>query len=684
MSNLLSIHNSKNQVGIGTNIINVSSDLTIKENTRRYIVCNTNNNSLAVHRSIELEDETTLSTVKTHSISSPKLLYIASNSIISSLSFSSSANTYLRVSNTGGLGLVDKTAPIVQSISATDGTYGFTSPNNIINITVNFNETVTVTGTPSLILSNSTLSNSVTASYISGDNSTSILFRYTIQQNDTDSSSLSVSSLSGTIEDLSGNPCTSISGTLGSVVVDTTIATVSNVTSSTPNSSYKKDQPISIQVVFTKIVIVTGTPQLTLETGTNDADVNYTSGSGSDTLTFTYTIASGHTSSDLDYKATNSLNGGTIKDVGGNLATLTLPEPGATGSLGANKAIVVDTTAPVIDNALIQTLTTDNTPTFNFNSNEAGTITSSLSFSSTTSAIAGLNSITFNTLSNDTYISEWIRVTDAAGNISDQLILPDFDIAVNPYSSTDIQYFMWEANQQTSSETRGDIGYVRIKSKLKESSNNTDWVDSGTSKPTGSEILYAFHEAGTNVSGYADGTVNVQSSFTNYGVNFSDNNAVPDEHIWRIVKNSNSNYPFYIINTNYSTSQYQISMGIYQTPGWAKYTTTLPHTTSNAPKFAIKPQSIIDGIQYYTITRDDGPATPTGATTENKLLYWLQNSYSDGRGYGYVYIANRDGGSTPSPAVDANNKLFAFEFITGTITAPTSSAKDGINGWTIT
>ena len=154
MSNLLSIHNSKNQVGIGTNIINVSSDLTIKENTRRYIVCNTNNNSLAVHRTIELEDETTLSTVKTHSISSPKLLYIASNNLISSLSFSSSANTYLKVSNTGGLGLVDKTAPIVQSISATDGTYGFTSPNNIINITVNFNETVTVTGTPSLTLSN--------------------------------------------------------------------------------------------------------------------------------------------------------------------------------------------------------------------------------------------------------------------------------------------------------------------------------------------------------------------------------------------------------------------------------------------------------------------------------------------------------------------------------------------------
>ena len=317
---------------------------------KRQIVCNTNNNSLAVHRTIELEDETTLSTVKTHSISSPKLLYIASNSIISSLSFSSSANTYLKVSNTGGLGLVDKTAPIVQSISATDGTYGFTSPNNIINITVNFNESVTVTGTPSL-----TLSNSTTASYISGDNSSSILFRYTIQQSDTNSSSLSVSSLSGTIEDLSSNPCTSINGTLGSVVVDTTITTVSNVTSSTTNGSYIAGNTISIQVVFSKTVIVTGTPQLTLETGTNDADVNYASGSGSNTLTFTYTVASGHTSSDLDYKATNSLslNGGTIKDVAGNSAALTLPSPNATGSLRANKAIVVDTTATSIVSFII-------------------------------------------------------------------------------------------------------------------------------------------------------------------------------------------------------------------------------------------------------------------------------------------------------------------------------------------
>ena len=75
---------------------------------------------------------------------------------------------------------------------------------------------------------------------------------------------------------------------------------------------------------------VTGTPQLTLETGAVDAVVNYASGSGTHTLTFTYTVAAGHTSADLDYVATDvaGLNGGTIRDAASNDATLTLAAPG--------------------------------------------------------------------------------------------------------------------------------------------------------------------------------------------------------------------------------------------------------------------------------------------------------------------------------------------------------------------
>ena len=94
---------------------------------------------------------------------------------------------------------------------------------------------------------------------------------------------------------------------------------------------------------------VTGTPQLTLSTGTPVTTVvNYTSGTGTTVLTFNYTVAAGNTSADLDYAATTSLalNGGTIQDLATNNATLTLAAPAATNSLGANKALIIDTTAP--------------------------------------------------------------------------------------------------------------------------------------------------------------------------------------------------------------------------------------------------------------------------------------------------------------------------------------------------
>ena len=90
-----------------------------------------------------------------------------------------------------------------------------------------------------------------------------------------------------------------------------------------------------------------------LETGTSDRSVSYSSGSDSNTLVFSYTVQSGESSSDLDYTGTTALalNGGTIKDLAGNVATLTLPSPGASGSLGASKAIVIDGVLPTISSA---------------------------------------------------------------------------------------------------------------------------------------------------------------------------------------------------------------------------------------------------------------------------------------------------------------------------------------------
>ncbi|HAS82230.1 MAG TPA: hypothetical protein DCS43_06045, partial [Verrucomicrobia bacterium] len=118
---------------------------------------------------------------------------------------------------------------------------------------------------------------------------------------------------------------------------------VLNVTSTNQNGTYSYSAVIEVTVQFSEAVSVSGTPRLTLETGTTDRTVDYTSGSGSDTLTFRYTVQLGDLSADLDYTGTGALalNGGTIRDAEENDATLTLPTPGAAGSLGANKALVI-------------------------------------------------------------------------------------------------------------------------------------------------------------------------------------------------------------------------------------------------------------------------------------------------------------------------------------------------------
>ena len=97
------------------------------------------------------------------------------------------------------------------------------------------------------------------------------------------------------------------------------------------------------------VTVSGGTPQLRFNTdnapGTNDALVDFTSGSGSSNLTFTYTVGATHYSTDLDYESTTalSLNGAAIKDAEGNTAVLTLP---AVGTLAAARNIVIDGVAP--------------------------------------------------------------------------------------------------------------------------------------------------------------------------------------------------------------------------------------------------------------------------------------------------------------------------------------------------
>jgi hypothetical protein len=149
-------------------------------------------------------------------------------------------------------------------------------------------------------------------------------------------------------QDTAGNWNTASTSIDNSVTYNSTVPTVTGVTSNTVNGTYRVGRVIDVRVSFSEIVNVTGTPRLRLETGTTDRNATYASGSGSNTLVFNYTVQTGDTSNDLDYVAASSLtlNGGTIKDVAGNNATLTLPSPGTAGSLRYNKNIVIDGVLP--------------------------------------------------------------------------------------------------------------------------------------------------------------------------------------------------------------------------------------------------------------------------------------------------------------------------------------------------
>jgi methionine-rich copper-binding protein CopC len=253
-------------------------------------------------------------------------------------------------------------AATVLNVSGVDGRY---KTGNTISISVQFNKVLTVTGTPQLTLE--TGASDTVVNYSSGSGTDTLVFIYTVASGNT-SSDLDYASTSalalngGTIID--GNAVNASlllavpgqSGSLGAnnaIIVDTTAPTVTNVTSPTTNGTYKAGSVVAITITFSEAVTVTGTPQLTLETGATDAVVNYSSGSGTATLTFNYTVATGDTSSDLDYVATSSLalNGGSIADAATNTAVLTLPTPRATYSLRDNKNLVIDTTAPTFSSS---------------------------------------------------------------------------------------------------------------------------------------------------------------------------------------------------------------------------------------------------------------------------------------------------------------------------------------------
>ena len=255
--------------------------------------------------------------------------------------------------------VIDTTPPTVTSISSSnaDGAY---RAGQTIHVDVTFSKPVTLAGgTPTLDL-NTTPSRSAT--YASGSGGTTYTFDYTILAGDTsarlDAAAATALHLNGaTIRDAAANDAvtsvatgTGTSGALANaknIVVDTTAPVVTTVTSTPATASYKAGQTVSITVSFSEAVNVTGNPTLALNTG---QVATYASGSGGVNLTFDYIVQPGDNASPLAYNGSGSLTlaGGTIRDAAANDSSLTLSAPGTAGSLDANTAITIDTTAPTV------------------------------------------------------------------------------------------------------------------------------------------------------------------------------------------------------------------------------------------------------------------------------------------------------------------------------------------------
>ena len=120
---------------------------------------------------------------------------------------------------------------------------------------------------------------------------------------------------------------------------------------SSDSGSKSTGNTITISVVFSEQVTVTGWTTLTLETGQTDRTVFCSNCSGSATnmtnMNFSYTVQIGDRSSDLDYQSTSALliNGATIVKTGtATAAVTTLPDTGSTNSLAGQEAITVSGT----------------------------------------------------------------------------------------------------------------------------------------------------------------------------------------------------------------------------------------------------------------------------------------------------------------------------------------------------
>lgn len=238
----------------------------------------------------------------------------------------------------GDIYIIDHTIPHVASITANGAT-----PNNANSdqFTVTFSENVTGIDASDFTatLGGNVADTSIVVTPVSGS-----IYTVTVNGVTGDGTLRLDLNASGTgIVDAAGN---AVAGGFTGGDVYTVHHTAPAVTSvAVPsNGTYVAGQRLDFTVNFSEAVSVTGTPEiaLTLDTG-GVVEAQYVGQSGASALTFRYTVVAGENDANgITVGNAIALNGGTIADVAGNTAVLTL------NNVGATSGVHVDSIAPTV------------------------------------------------------------------------------------------------------------------------------------------------------------------------------------------------------------------------------------------------------------------------------------------------------------------------------------------------
>jgi len=242
---------------------------------------------------------------------------------------------------------------------------------DILEVEAVFSDPIEVEGTPGINLS---VGDSIVwANYLTGTGSETLTFHYTVASNIT-ASEITISTDSPFRESETSffknsngtkkSPKLSTSLTeipikkeTVSVSIDSQPPEIIGLSMATTTGAYNAGDTITVYVLFSETINLTGSPTIPLEMGATDRTVSCVSDPGnSNRLQCSYTIQAGDTSGDLDVVSGGSmdLTGVTIEDEYGNffqeagVFSFPLPTGSSSGSLAASASVVIDTTAPAV------------------------------------------------------------------------------------------------------------------------------------------------------------------------------------------------------------------------------------------------------------------------------------------------------------------------------------------------